>query len=398
MSIGLARISFPLCLCAIFGLSQIPATARSEISGLEKLEKPIEQNESNLEKIEQGMQMHLGKLLVVSEKEFDLLGQIEKIDRNLRLQRIRLDIMVERLNNQEELLALKKQNLEEAEINKKRVRNHLEKRLHSYYLMGKTGVLNVTFSSKTLPDLMLLNDSYKTMLGYDKRLFEKFRVSIEQLTQARDAHEKESILLAEFIDKAVKQQQELDSLLVEKRDLLERIKTQKILHEQAIKELKKAEEELRLTLIRLKRERDDAQKGFLLNKGSMPPPAKGKLLTKFGETSTEGLSTGAANGITIEVPDGSAIKSIFYGQVLFAGYKKGYGNMVIIDHGLDYYTITSRMEKIEVKEGQEVKKGDIIGIAGDIATLFEKGIYFEIRQGSTPLDPFDWITKEGLEL
>ena len=128
------------------------------------------------------------------------------------------------------------------EKNKAKVKEHLQKRLHSYYLMGKTGILNVTFSTRTLPDLMLFNDSFMTLLDYDKVLFDQYRETIDQLTQARDAHEKESILLNEFIANAVKQQQELDILVVEKRQLLEKVKTQKILHEQAVKELKKAEE------------------------------------------------------------------------------------------------------------------------------------------------------------
>ena len=71
--------------------------------------------------------------------------------------------------------------------------------------------------------------------------------------------------------------------------------------------------------------------------------------------------------------------------------------MVIIDHGLDYYSITTRMEQIIAEENQLVKGGDIVGTAGDIATLFEKGIYFEIRHQSKPLDPLKWISRQGLE-
>lgn len=397
MSRGFPPTSFLIGLHLLLGLTLMPHQGSCQTPGLDHIEQPIRKHESEMQKVKQGLQLHLGELLVISEKEFSLLDQIEQLDSNVRLEKIRLDIMVERLNNQEELLVVKKRALKEAKANKKRVRNHLEKRLRSYYLMGKTGVLNVTFSSKTLPDLMLLNDSYKTMFGYDKTLFDKFRVSIDQLTQASDAHQKESILLNEFIASAVEQQQELDSLLIEKRELLTKIKTQKILHEQALKELKKAEDDLRTTLIRLKRNRDDALKGFLLSKGKLFPPVQGKLLRRFGEPIEEGLNTGVSQGITIEAPNGSAVKAIFVGKVLFAEYRKGFGNMVIIDHGLAYYTITTRMEKIIVEEGQSVKGGDIIGTAGDIATLFEKGIYFEIRHDSTPLDPLQWISMKGLK-
>ena len=125
----------------------------------------------------------------------------------------------------------------------------------------------------------------------------------------------------------------------------------------------------------------------------MPAPVKGKLLRRFGEIyEGEGIETGRSQGITIDAPNGAAIKAIFAGQVIFAGYRKGFGNMVIIDHGLNYYSITSRMEKIIVKEGQIVSDGNIIGTAGDIATLFNKGVYFEIRHDTEPIDPLDWIS------
>ena len=395
MKIGFARVTILLSLIMLAVAISITEQGRCETTGLEKIDKPIKENELNLEKLQSGMKIYLGKLQVIGEQEFNLLDQIERLDKSLALQKIRLDVMVERLNSQEELLVIKKRDLTFAQRDKKKVREHLEKRLRSFYLMGKTGVLNVTFSTRTLPNLMLFNDSFKTLLDYDKMIFDEFRKSIEQLTLARDAHEKESILLNEFISNAVEQQQELDSLLDEKRELLEKVKTQKILHEQAIKELKKAEVELRNTLIKLQQKRNYTIKGFVLNKGKMAPPVQGKILIRFGE-SKEGadLVTGRSQGITFDAPNGAAIKAIFAGKVIFAGYRKGFGNMVIIDHGLGYYSITSRMENIRTKEGHVVADGEIVGTAGDIATLFEKGVYFEIREDTKPLDPLEWILLE----
>jgi septal ring factor EnvC (AmiA/AmiB activator) len=395
MKIGFDKVTILLFLIMLTAAISITEQGSCETTGLEKIDKPIKENELNLKKLQSGMKIHLGRLQIIGEQEFNLLDQIERLDKSLALQKIRLDVMVERLNSQEELLVIKKRDLTFAQKDKKKVREHLEKRLRSFYLMGKTGILNVTFSTRTLPDLMLFNDSFKTLLDYDKMIFDEFRESIKQLTLARDAHEKESILLNEFISNAVEQQQELDSLLDEKSEFLKKVKTQKFLHEQTIKELKKAEVELRNTLIKLQQKRNYTIKGFVLNKGKMSAPVQGKILIRFGE-SKEGadLDTGRSQGITFDAPNGAAIKSIFAGKVIFAGYRKGFGNMVIIDHGLGYYSITSRMEIIKIKEGHVVANGDIVGTAGDIATLFEKGVYFEIREDTKPLDPLEWISLE----
>ncbi len=371
----------------------LPVQGWSETPGLEKIDKPLKKHKSNLERLQGGMRIHLGKLQIIGEEEFNLLDQIERLDKSVSLQKIRLAVMEERLDSQEEMLVIKKRDLLSAQQSQKKVKEHLEKRLRSFYLMGKTGVLNVTFSTRDLPDLMLFNDSFKTLLDYDENLFNDYRESIEQLTLARDAHEKESLLLSEFISKAVEQQQELDSLLNEKRDLLAKVKTQKILHERAIREMKKAESELNTILARLQKKRNYTLKGFVVNKGKMPPPVQGKLLKRFGEPKNDTAEdTGSSQGISFDAPDGAVIKAIFAGRIVFAGYRKGFGKMVIIDHGSDYLSITARIEKIKVEEGQDVSDGDVIGTAGDIATLFEKGVYFEIRHDTEPLDPLDWIS------
>ncbi len=380
-------------LCVQLAAVTLPEQAFCETPGLEKIDRGLQKNESDLERLERGMQIYLGKLQVIGEEEFDLLGEIERLDKGLALQKIRLEVMVERLNSQEELLAIKKRDLKLAQEEMVKVREHLQKRLRSYYLMGKTGILNVTFSTRTLPDLMLFNDSFMALIDYDKRIFDAYRESISQLTLARDGHEKESILLNQFIADAVEQQQELDSLLAEKSELLKKVKTQKTLHEQAVKELKKAESELRGTLAQLQKKRDYTLKGFVMSKGRMPPPVQGRVLTRFGEPRDSGaLGTGPSQGITFDAPNGAPVRAIFAGRIIYAAYRQGFGNMVIIDHGLNYFSITARMEKIGVKEGQSVEAGETIGSAGDIATLFEKGMYFEIRYDTEPLDPMEWIT------
>jgi septal ring factor EnvC (AmiA/AmiB activator) len=77
--------------------------------------------------------------------------------------------------------------------------------------------------------------------------------------------------------------------------------------------------------------------------------------------------------------------------VTFSGYLRGYGNTVIVNHGYQYYSICSRIERIFAKKGQKVAEGAEIGIMGDTATLMSDGLYFEIRKDSTPLDPLEWL-------
>jgi murein DD-endopeptidase MepM/ murein hydrolase activator NlpD len=103
-----------------------------------------------------------------------------------------------------------------------------------------------------------------------------------------------------------------------------------------------------------------------------------------------------SSGIELRARDGTDIRAVSSGDVVFSGYLRGYGNTIVIYHGYKYYTVTSRIEKILVEKGRKVKRGQTIGIMGDTATLFDEGLYFEIRQGKTSLDPLLWLNPNKL--
>lgn len=386
------RRDFTAIIAILVLVVTAPAGTSAAEPELEELDKPIRRHETNIKKLKSGIQIHLGKLQIAGQREFNLLDEIERIDRDLSVQKIRLDVMQERQQSQQKLLSVKLRELEDSKTNMQKVREHLQVRLRSYYLMGKTGILNVTFSTRALPELMLFNDSFRTLLEYDQNLIEQYRKAINQLTTATEEHRQESVLLEEYIAEAIAQQEKMDEILGEKRKLLKKTKTEKVLHEQALREMQKAEEDLQKTLVQLQAKKTYTLKGFALNKGKMLPPVSGTLVRRFGEKDGDNVYS----GIIIDAKDGSAVKAIFAGRIIFAGYRRGYGNMVIIDHGLNYYSVTARLEKITTQVGSRINEGDTIGIAGDIATLFEKGLYFEIRRDTVPVDPLEWITAKGL--
>jgi septal ring factor EnvC (AmiA/AmiB activator) len=164
------------------------------------------------------------------------------------------------------------------------------------------------------------------------------------------------------------------------------------LYEQALKEMKKAERTLTSTLTSANRSQQDLKvRGFSFNKGKLPPPAWGEVISRFQQTLSTSEDTTFANGITIKTPDKTEVFAIYDGEVIFAGTMHGYGKMVIIDHDQQYYTVTARLNEIRVNEGDLIRQGQIIGLTGKNATLFGKGLYFEIRHGEVAENPLDWL-------
>jgi murein hydrolase activator len=97
------------------------------------------------------------------------------------------------------------------------------------------------------------------------------------------------------------------------------------------------------------------------------------------------------NGIDIQADRGAPVLSVYAGQILFAEWYKGYGNMVIINHGNHYYSVYAHLEELLKSKGDKVETGEIIGTAGDAGSVTGTGLYFEVRYRGKPMDPMEWI-------
>ena len=103
-------------------------------------------------------------------------------------------------------------------------------------------------------------------------------------------------------------------------------------------------------------------------------PLKGKIITKFG-----GEFESKSEGIDIEVPEGTNVKAIESGKVIFSASHSGFGNMVIIQHSQQFISIYAHLQANFAKEGQTVEKGDNIGQSGKTGATTKAKLHFEIR-------------------
>ena len=139
--------------------------------------------------------------------------------------------------------------------------------------------------------------------------------------------------------------------------------------------------------------RPSAPPGF---RGRLPWPTDGRIAAPFGAQVHPRFGTRTfRNGVDIEAPDGKAVQAVLAGQVIYTGWFKGYGNLIIIDHGQELYTLYAHVLDIEVREGEEVRQGQRIGTVGDTGTLAGPRLYFEVRYQGRPQDPEQWLRQRG---
>jgi murein DD-endopeptidase MepM/ murein hydrolase activator NlpD len=118
-------------------------------------------------------------------------------------------------------------------------------------------------------------------------------------------------------------------------------------------------------------------------------PVRGRIIAGFGPK-----PNGQENdGINLAVPEGTSVKAADDGVVAYAGNElKGYGNLVLVRHKNGYVTAYAHASQLKVHRGETVKRGQIIALAGETGSVNSPQLHFEIRKGSTPVDPAQFLT------
>lgn len=384
-------IFFMLALLIPFSLNATE-TEEKRLEEKRKIELDITHHQINIQRLDQGLESQKEGVEETLLQEKGILAEIEDIELRLIKTTKKLKELKKRMAEQQHLIEVKTTALQQVKKKRGRVQLHLQKRMAAYYKLGKIDFINITFSTQTLPELLKFHDSFQNVIKYDQGVITNYRSTIAELESATEALTLEKGLLEEFIYQANEENRIITETKEKKGKFLARIKNQSELHKQAIKELKKAQDNLTESLQVLKKKEELFDQGFFLNKGKHIAPMNGSITSLFNQERINKFGIKRKTpGLSFVAPDGTQIRAIFNGKVLYAGYLRGYGNTVILDHGYQYYTIISRIERILVSKNNIVKSGDIIGIMGETATLMDDGLYFEIRHKESSLDPLKWL-------
>lgn len=130
-------------------------------------------------------------------------------------------------------------------------------------------------------------------------------------------------------------------------------------------------------------------RAFASLRGQLRLPVRGDLLAKYGSKRSDGP---AWKGLFIGAPEGAEVRAIAPGRVVFADWLRGFGNLIIVDHGNQYLSIYGYNQAILKRSGDAVGMGEVIASAGNSGGLEQSGLYFELRHQGRAFDPLDWIS------
>jgi len=352
--------------------------------------------------INREIEKETAELLGFTRKETSIVNSLNDIDLILDKARKNASSLKTELADFEKEIEKATNTSKELQKKIKTSEEYASKRLVALYKLNWLGKIYVLASAQSMYELFYRKKILEQVLAYDENIWQNLQDNKEkhqQLLIELNAKKKEKL----SVETDLKKQIEIMSLERRNRSqLLDDIRKKKSLKLAALESLKQAAEDLDHTVISLKSgpdltepQKNISLKSFSSLKGLLNMPVKGKIISFFGPQRNNRFNLiNFQSGIEIKADRGEPIRAIYNGRILYARWFKGYGNMIIIDHGNNYYTIYAHAQELFASQGDTVEMGEVVATVGDSGSMIGPSLHFEIRHHGKPVDPLKWI-KEG---
>ncbi|MBN1226547.1 MAG: peptidoglycan DD-metalloendopeptidase family protein [Deltaproteobacteria bacterium] len=347
-------------------------------------------NKSQARHIEKQLLKQQGRLKDVNIKEKNILEELESLEKSTTKNRRSLKKLSEEIETLSAKITEAQARIKELNASTREVKNVFETRLVAFYKYGKSSYLTLLISNEDLYGIRKKIKYIKAIISHDREIMANLSEKKKELENEIELLHKDKSRI-ETLKEAKKKSADLLEKDIEKKVLLlVKAHKEKEFYEKAIKELKDASNRLNKKILGLgEKEEKTSLKTFEEMKGKLPMPLMGKILNYSATQNREPFIH--RKGIYIKGAFGDTIQSIFPGKVVFSDWFKGYGQMIIINHGSRYFTMFAHLGDIKKEVGEMVSEGEILGNAGDTGLNLGPGLYFEIRRGGICLDPKKWL-------
>jgi septal ring factor EnvC (AmiA/AmiB activator) len=404
---GLRIIALALLLLS----SVLPAWGQAKKDSAELGDK-----EHALQQTQKRLKEERARAADARRREAGLLSELEAIDRRLGEKRKQVALLDGRIRRSLEEVGELQRDIARLENQRAGQEDAMAQRLRAMYrLRAQGGALPVLLSGDDPVAQAVRLRHLATLATVDARMIREYRVTSEGLADRKDRLEARRKELSALRGEAEGERAEADREAGKRRALLARVKGERVYHDRMVGELSEATRRLEAFVRDLQERRrvaripPPAAKPPKVAPGESPPgvglgamrgrlgwPAEGRVVEEYGTRVNPRFGTKTfRNGIDIDAAEGSNVHAVFPGQVLYTGWFRGYGNLIIVDHGNEYYTLYAHVADMKVAEGDDVKQGQIIATVGDTGSLQGPRLYFEVRYQGKPQDPAQWLRPRG---
>ncbi len=372
----------------------IPAVSLSAKSNSVKdINNLLKEEKVQLEQLKKKIAKREKQLKSIGKRETSVLKTLGQLEDRLKLRERELRIYHWNIKINKKQMGSLETKILKLEEQLKRQQYVLGMRLRALYKEGGMVPVKILFSAEGMAELLQRFKYMDSIMAYDTAVFRTFESRLKQLQGEKQTLLKVKANLLTLEKAALSKKDDLKKEKIGKSSFLKKISGEKKYALKARKELVASSGELNKLIARLQ-EKLVLGKGLSIvdKKGKLRYPVPGKVLNKFGKHRDRKYGTFIVNnGIDLKVPGGTPVRAVFDGKVLFTGKLEGYGNLVILGHGEKYHSLYGHMEKIQVKTGQIVGEGGILGTSGDTGSLIGATLYLEMRHQGKPIEPTRWF-------
>ena len=295
-----------------------------------------------------------------------------------------------------------------------RKKQEIERRLASLYKAGELGALRMFFSAESFPQMAENIRYMRSILDNDKKIFAEYDQKIVELRKLKVELERDAAKKSRIKEGIAVKKLEIEQEKGKKAAYLVKVRQDRSSYEKSLKELQANAARLQTMMERLealsrrklssRHEKSGSRlkplaelppvpdRGFATQKGRMSLPVRGEIVETYGKHKHPDFNSYTfSKGLLISAGAGSDIKAIYDGSVIFSDYFKGYGNMIIIDHGGGYFSLYAHAARILKKVGADVARNETVATVGDTDSSRGPMLYFEIRHQGKPVDPAGWV-------
>ena len=341
------------------------------------------------------------KIRKFTQKEADIISTLNQVDLALNKSRKQITSLGREIAALDEKIADTARASEELIQKIKANEQYMAKRMVALYKLNWLGKFQLMASATSLNELLQRKTAIARILAYDEKVMSQImdnRRSLEIIRSQLHAQRDEKRRRAE------RYQQEIDRMAAERTKrskLLAYVRKEMSAQQASVESLKQAALELDEKIQNLgvgvtgtAADEYFEDKPFQAYKGLLKMPVKGKIVSLFGKfKNTRYDVLNFRSGIEIQTERGEPIQAVYRGKILYADWFKGYGNMIIIDHGNSYYTVYAHIEEVFKTTGDVVESGEVMATVGDTGSMTGPKLYFEVRHHGKPLDPMQWLER-----
>lgn len=364
------------------------------------LQEKIEKEKRTLQELKQEIRKTRKQRDQSRKKQTQVLQSIERLDRRLHKEQreaTSINREIKKIDRELDEIDAQLTGLRSDMRDKRAV---IGTRLKRLYMEGRAGWVSPLVAATTYAQFQRRLLYLSSLATWERNVFEEYRrqVAHSERLQAKQADIRESLVTRKSrVDKKMNAIRDVKS---QKRVVLSSLKKTTRSQELMLRSLDQAESRKESLLKKLE-QRSQIAAGTIkkhatdvFRRGALLWPADGDLVGVFGRQKHPTFGTYVRKkGIEIASREGSDIRAVSGGHVVYADWLRGYGLVVIMDHDNNYFTFYAHASKLLVKEGDTVAKGAVLGETGSSGLTNRSILYFELRKGTKPVNPLRWLAK-----